>query len=118
MTKFGLLFQLAIAAFASEIAFAFSTSTKQENSRLSLQALNGNQEPSRRAFLATAASAVVGLAFAPQESRAFEVGGKLVLGDESIMSPKEHGTSAQAVQKDLLYGVSNKLADKVCTFNR
>jgi hypothetical protein len=118
MTKFGLLLKLAIAACASELAFALSTSTKQENSRLSLQALNGDQEPSRRAFLATAASAVVGLAFAPQESRAFEVGGQLVSGDESIMSPKEHGTSAQAVQKDLLYGVSNKLADKVCNFNR
>ena len=118
MTKFGLLFQLAIAACASEVIFAFSTSTKQEISRVSLQALNGDQEPSRRAFFATAASAVVGLAFAPQESRAFDVGGKLVSGDESIMSPKEHGTSAQPVQQDLLYGVSNKLADKICNYNR
>jgi hypothetical protein len=120
MTKFGFLFQLAIVACASELlAFAFSTSaSRQENSRLSLQALNGDHEPSRRAFLATAAGAVVSLTFAPQESRAFEVGGKLVLGDESIMSPKEHGTSAKPVQQDLLYGVSNKLADKICNYNR
>ena len=46
------------------------------------------------------------------------VGGRLVLGDESIMSPKGHGTSSQPVQDDLLYGVDVKLADKICNFNR
>lgn len=46
------------------------------------------------------------------------VGGKIKYGDESIMRPKAHGTSEQAVQEDLLYGVSWKLADKICNFNR
>ena len=49
---------------------------------------------------------------------AVNVGGKIQYGDESIMSPKEHGTSSKPVQDDLLYGVSNKLADKICNFNR
>ena len=34
------------------------------------------------------------------------------------MSPKGHGTSAARVQSDLLYGVSNKLADRICNYNR
>ena len=34
------------------------------------------------------------------------------------MAPKAHGTSASPVQSDLLYGVSNKLADKICNYNR
>ena len=47
-----------------------------------------------------------------------EVGGKIVYGDESLMNPKEHGTSSSPVQEELRYGVSNKLADKICNFNR
>lgn len=46
------------------------------------------------------------------------VGGKLRLGDEDIMTPKAHGTSEVPVQDSLRYGVSNKLADKICNFNR
>lgn len=44
--------------------------------------------------------------------------GPLVYGDESIMSQKGHGTTEKGVQQDLRYGVSNKLADKICSFNR
>jgi hypothetical protein len=47
-----------------------------------------------------------------------DVGGKIRFGDESIMSPKQHGTSNKPVQSDLLYEVNNKLADKICNFNR
>lgn len=72
----------------------------------------------RRAFLQTAAIAGVALLSPVQPAAALEVGGKVRFGDESIMSPKEHGTSSQPVQSDLLYGVSNKLADKICNFNR
>ncbi len=43
---------------------------------------------------------------------------RLVLGDESIMKQKEHGTCTKAVQDDLLWGVSAKLADEICCFNR
>ncbi len=45
-------------------------------------------------------------------------GGKLRFGDEDIMTPKAHGTSEVPVQDSLRYGVSNKLADKICNFNR
>lgn len=77
---------------------------------------------SRKNFLqvasAAAGAAVAGGTLLPQMSHAasapdVNVGGKLRFGDESIMSPKEHGTSAKPVQSDLMYDVSNKLADKV-----
>ena len=72
----------------------------------------------RRNFLSSVTAAVVGLSCAPGQGLAFDVGGKIRFGDESIMSPKEHGTSSKPVQSDLLYGVSNKLADKICNYNR
>mmetsp|Transcript_7619 Transcript_7619/g.9968 ORF Transcript_7619/g.9968 Transcript_7619/m.9968 type:complete len:224 (+) Transcript_7619:130-801(+) len=54
----------------------------------------------------------------PSSSNAFDVGGRMVVGDESIMTQKGHGTSAQPVQEDLLYGVDVKLADRICNYNR
>ena len=41
-----------------------------------------------------------------------------VMGDESIMAPKAHGTSATPVQKDLRWSCSTETADKICNFNR
>lgn len=41
-----------------------------------------------------------------------------VLGDESIMSAKQHGTSATPVQDNLRYQCDRKLADRICNFNR
>lgn len=87
---------------------------------------NNNHTPetsSRRGFLGKAAAAAF-LTVLPaanvQPSNAFDVniGGPPKFSDESIMSPKGHGTSAQAVQDDLMYGVDRKLADKICNFNR
>uniref|UniRef100_A0A7S1YBM0 Peptide-methionine (R)-S-oxide reductase n=1 Tax=Grammatophora oceanica TaxID=210454 RepID=A0A7S1YBM0_9STRA len=79
---------------------------------------------SRRAFLNECASmggaALTGTAalVTSRPAQAFDVGGNLVFGDESIMSNKAHGTSDQPVQAALQYGVPNKLADKICNFNR
>lgn len=77
---------------------------------------------SRKDFLqltsAAAFASLMGVAVAPQMSVAIDVGGKMVLAGEDIMAPKEHGTSAKPVQSELLYGVNNKLADKICNFNR
>lgn len=42
----------------------------------------------------------------------------VVMGDESIMSKKAHGTSSNPVQQQLKWGVDPKLADKICNFNR
>ena len=41
-----------------------------------------------------------------------------VMGDESIMSQKAHGTSNVPVQSNLKYKVDNKTADRICNFNR
>ena len=46
------------------------------------------------------------------------VGGEVRFGQEDLMFKKSHGTTDQAVQSDLLFGVSNKLADRICSFNR
>ena len=46
-------------------------------------------------------------------------GGKLpLLGDESMMSRKAHGTSAGPVKAALRWGADPKLADRICSFNR
>ena len=77
---------------------------------------------SRKDFLqftsAAALASLVGTTVAPQASLAIDVGGKIVYAGEEIMSQKEHGTSAKPVQESLLYGANNKLADKICNFNR
>mmetsp|Transcript_32370 Transcript_32370/g.39786 ORF Transcript_32370/g.39786 Transcript_32370/m.39786 type:complete len:163 (+) Transcript_32370:95-583(+) len=41
-----------------------------------------------------------------------------VMGDESIMSPKNHGTSNHPVQSNLRWECDEKLADRICNFNR
>ncbi|MEM1010070.1 MAG: hypothetical protein AAGJ35_13825, partial [Myxococcota bacterium] len=41
-----------------------------------------------------------------------------IIGDESIMSPKAHGTSACPVQDPLRYGCDRDIADRICNFNR
>lgn len=85
-----------------------------------LAAENGGS--GRRAFLQNVgAVAVLGLTLLPNVAvgeEAPKVGGKIVFGDESLMSQKGHGTSAVPVQEELRYGVSGKLADKISNFNR
>ena len=41
-----------------------------------------------------------------------------VMGDESIMSQKEHGTNHQRVQSNLRWNCNDDLADRICSFNR
>mmetsp|Transcript_29371 Transcript_29371/g.65757 ORF Transcript_29371/g.65757 Transcript_29371/m.65757 type:complete len:205 (-) Transcript_29371:350-964(-) len=45
-------------------------------------------------------------------------GGACVMGEEEIMSPKEHGTSKVPVQADLRWDCANDVADRICNFNR
>ena len=79
-------------------------------------------QASRKDFLqftsAAALASLVGATVAPQASLAVDVGGKIRYGGEDLMSQKGHGTSAEPVQSELLYGANNKLADKICNFNR
>jgi len=103
----------------------------QEGNAFSFQQKNGGQTnastststTSRKDFLqltsAVAFASLVGASVvAPEKSVAIDVGGRITYGSEAIMNPKEHGTSAKPVQSDLLYGVNNKLADKICSYNR
>mmetsp|Transcript_29 Transcript_29/g.63 ORF Transcript_29/g.63 Transcript_29/m.63 type:complete len:180 (+) Transcript_29:122-661(+) len=41
-----------------------------------------------------------------------------VMGDESIMSKKAHGTSHVPVQENLRWGCDRSTADRICNFNR
>jgi hypothetical protein len=41
-----------------------------------------------------------------------------VPGNETLMSPKEHGTSHTPVQNPLRWGCDPKVADRICNFNR
>ena len=41
-----------------------------------------------------------------------------VIGDESIMSKKSHGTSETAVQQNLKWNADRDTADRICNFNR
>jgi len=41
-----------------------------------------------------------------------------VMGDEAIMAPKEHGTSAVPVQSNLRWSCDETVADRICNFNR
>lgn len=73
---------------------------------------------SRRSVLQKTATAVVLVASTTATQSASAASSPIVYGDESLMSPKAHGTSENPVQTNLRYGVSNSLADKICNFNR
>lgn len=104
------IYLLAVAAMLSAVhSFEVSPSSQRDVS------ISGS---GRRNFLASLSTIAATSVFSPTKASAVNIGGKLIYGDESIMSQKEHGTSAKPVQTDLLYGVSEKLADKICNFNR
>ncbi|GAX18552.1 hypothetical protein FisN_10Hh247 [Fistulifera solaris] len=79
----------------------------------SIVAWSSSSDSSRRAFFQSSAAALF-VGAAPANA----VGSPIRYGDESIMVQKEHGTSANPVQSDLLYGVDNQLADRICNYNR
>lgn len=41
-----------------------------------------------------------------------------IMGEESIMSQKAHGTSSKPVQKELRWNCDYDTADRICNFNR
>jgi len=41
-----------------------------------------------------------------------------VFGDDSLMSPKSHGTCARPVMKNLRWNLDYDTADKICCYNR
>ena len=90
--------------------------------------LEDNVTVSRRAALVRAlgiasASAFIGLVGNPVPSIAaaddnIRPGGKVQYGLEELMTQKGHGTTSSPVQENLRFGVSRKLADRICCYNR
>ena len=120
------LVALVVLAFLGERGEAFSFNNGGEPSRgvrlnnsssMGRSSSGGTNPPSRKEFLQASGIALTAL-LVPRKSNAVNVGGKIKYGDEDIMSPKEHGTSAKPVQPDLRFEVNNRLADKICNFNR
>ena len=103
---------------------SFSLVTLSLLSTTTLSAAFSKQQPqptqnARRNFLGAGAAALVASVTNIQPAQAdANVGGRIQYGEEEIMRQKGHGTSEAPVQKDLLYGVDNKLADKICNYNR
>lgn len=95
---------------------------------LSVQLTSSDEENAdvlcRRTFLTNllAASSLIPVLSFPgwASARGFGMNdkGPMVYGGDDIMSQKEHGTTSAMVQEDLRYGVSRKLADKICSYNR
>lgn len=116
-----LLFALVV-----DTSLAFTSSSTTTSSHKTQLQLSSSPEESRRSFLTNVVTAAVlpSLVLSnPSSASAFggvkaDEKGPLVYGDDSIMSQKEHGTTASPVQPDLRYGVSNKLADKISSYNR
>lgn len=71
------------------------------------------------AFTPTAASsAVLARTFLASTKTQLQSEKVPVMGDESIMSPKEHGTSPTPVMKKLKWSCDYDTADRICNFNR
>jgi len=112
----------AAALLSSTSAFTMHTKLNPTNSPST--SLNN----SRRSFLEKAATTTASTFLISTQSASAEetsetasviqVGGKSQFGTESIMSPKEHGTSSQPVQESLRFNVNRKTADKICSYNR
>jgi len=127
MKPYGPISLLLLAASSDAFSVNSNSNSNSNNNNNNSVNVNVNTKADRRNFLetittATAAVVLTGVsssspAFAVDEN-GFTVGGKLKLGDESIMAPKSHGTSETPVQESLRYGVSNKLADKITNYNR
>jgi hypothetical protein len=110
---------LMLTATVATTSHGFHLPRSQSTSKPALTGTVETHDASdRRNFLQSAGAVVAASFLVPKRGNAFEVGGKIKYGDESIMSPKSHGTSEKPVQEDLLYGVSNKLADMITNFNR
>lgn len=106
-----------------------SPNVDRRSNRISMKASpNGLEVTTRRDYVAgIVSSSILGISttfitkkISPADAvtTISVAGGKPIMGDESIMVQKEHGTSSSPVQKDLLYGVSNNLADRICNYNR
>ena len=72
----------------------------------------------RRTLLTGGTAAALFRMDASANAAELKVGGAIVYGDDSIMSPKSHGTTDAPVQTNLRWGVDRDTADRICCFNR
>lgn len=99
-------------------------SPRLNDSLLASPSASGPELQKRRSFLATFAITSIITFLKPIPSHAFGFGinmddkGPMRLGDESIMSPKAHGTTETAVQDNLRFGVDRRLSDKISSYTR
>jgi len=112
-----------LAVVGPSLAFTTSSASTQETQLQLSSSIGERSSENRRSFLTKAVTVLPSLVLNSPSASAFggftpDEKGPLVYGDDLIMSQKEHGTTASAVQSNLRYGVSNKLADKICSFNR
>lgn len=56
--------------------------------------------------------------FAPSQLNMSSQKSLPIMGEESIMSQKAHGTSSKPVQKELRWNCDYDTADRICNFNR
>ena len=63
-------------------------------------------------------SALAFMGSTPENDSSTSCQAPCVAGDESIMSPKAHGTSETPVQDDLRWNCPFDLADRICNYNR
>lgn len=85
---------------------------------LSTPAITTPNAMPRRAVMTSAFGALALHSRSPASAADFKVGGSPVLGDESIMVQKAHGTSAQPVQQNLKWNVDRENADRITNYNR
>lgn len=62
------------------------------------------------------AQTLLGSLFGATASKNFDP--PVIMGDESLMSKKSHGTSETPVQQNLRWGCDFQTADRICNFNR
>jgi peptide methionine sulfoxide reductase MsrB len=110
--------------FLSVSVSGFRSNEAGRRRTISIQAYPDDLDvTTRRDHISRVVSSILGVSMSfttrkIQPVDAISVGGKPVFGAETIMVQKEHGTSSSPVQQDLLFGVSNKLADRICNYNR
>lgn len=111
-----------VAGFSGHLANRHHLTQSHQTSRNTMHMMvEGTEETSssRRMLIKNAFSATSSTIFLSSPAFAKqEVGGKIRYGDESIMENKAHGSTQEPVQESLRYGVSRKVADRICSYNR
>ena len=97
--------EIPVRRFLPEITVSLSVKTEKDQKEKSTRAMHG------LLMLAIGSTGLMGMGQKKFNS-------PVVMGEESMMSEKGHGTYHQPVQQDLRWGCSHQIADNICNFNR